>query len=194
DITLNPTYLPDPDGGRGRWLVGFHPGIGLGAFNRITETDQYGNPLDITQIPGVRRLNFGQSLARGINEAVFASRSVFFVLRQLFTGQLGMDVLMGPVGIVDAIGGGTAASLEVGVSAAFWTIMNFVLIISANLGVLNLLPIPALDGGRMIFLILEAIRGKPIKPEREGIVHLVGFVLLMGLAVFIAYNDIVRLF
>ena len=65
--------------------------------------------------------------------------------------------------------------------------------LSANLGVVNLLPIPALDGGRLVFLIVEAVRGKPVPPEKEGWVHTIGFALLMVLMVFILYNDIHKL-
>jgi len=63
-----------------------------------------------------------------------------------------------------------------------------------NLGVMNLLPLPALDGGRLIFLVIEAIRGKPIPPDKEGMVHFAGFVALMVLMVFVMYNDIMRIF
>ena len=70
---------------------------------------------------------------------------------------------------------------------------NISILLTANLGVLNLLPIPALDGGRLIFLIIEAVRGKPIDPEKEGIVHLIGFVLLMLLMAFVFFNDISRI-
>ncbi|MEG2700072.1 MAG: site-2 protease family protein, partial [Hungatella sp.] len=67
-------------------------------------------------------------------------------------------------------------------------------LLSANLGVMNLLPIPALDGGRLVFLILEAFRGKPIDKEKEGMVHMIGLTLMMGLMVFVLFNDIVTLF
>ena len=73
-------------------------------------------------------------------------------------------------------------------------LMNFGVLISANLGVMNLLPIPALDGGRLVFLIVEAIRRKRIPPEKEGMVHFAGFALLMVLMVVVMYNDILRLF
>ena len=76
----------------------------------------------------------------------------------------------------------------------FLTLANFVVLISANLGVMNLLPIPAMDGGRLVFLLVEAVRGKPIPPEKEGIVHMIGMVLLMLLMVFVLFNDISRLF
>ena len=71
---------------------------------------------------------------------------------------------------------------------------NIALLLSVNLGVLNLLPLPALDGGRLVFMLIEAVRGKPIPPEKEGMVHFAGFVALMVLMVFVLYNDIVRLF
>jgi regulator of sigma E protease len=65
-----------------------------------------------------------------------------------------------------------------------------VILISASLGIMNLLPIPALDGGRLVFMIIEAIRGKAIPPEKEGMVHFVGLILLFGLLIFLTFNDI----
>ena len=72
-------------------------------------------------------------------------------------------------------------------------LMNLAMLLSVNLGVLNLLPLPALDGGRLVFLLLEVVRGKPIPPEKEGMVHLAGFAVLCGLMVLIMSNDIVKL-
>ena len=71
--------------------------------------------------------------------------------------------------------------------------INFAVLLSVNLGVMNLLPIPALDGGRLLFMLIEVVRGKPIPPEKEGMVHFVGFVALMILMVFVMYNDIMRI-
>ena len=68
------------------------------------------------------------------------------------------------------------------------------ILLSANLGVMNLLPIPALDGGRLVFLIIEAIRGKRVNPEKEGMVHFIGLVALMALMVFVMFNDIRNIF
>ena len=73
------------------------------------------------------------------------------------------------------------------------TMINFAILLSVNLGVMNLLPIPALDGGRLLFLLVEVVRGKPIPPEKEGVVQFVGFVGLMMFMVFVMYNDISRL-
>ena len=70
---------------------------------------------------------------------------------------------------------------------------NITILLSANLGVMNLLPIPALDGGRLVFLLIEAIRGKPISREKEGFVHMVGLVFLMALMIFVMFNDVFKL-
>ena len=72
--------------------------------------------------------------------------------------------------------------------------MNIAILLSVNLGIINLLPFPALDGGRLVFLVVEAIRGKPIPPEKEGMVHLAGMVVLMLLMVVVLFNDISRIF
>jgi regulator of sigma E protease len=74
------------------------------------------------------------------------------------------------------------------------SLLNLSTLLTINLGVINLLPLPALDGGRLVFLVIEAIRGKPIPPEKEGMVHLAGFMALMALMVFVLFNDISRLF
>lgn len=72
-------------------------------------------------------------------------------------------------------------------------LMNIGILITANLGVMNLLPLPALDGGRLVFLIIEAIRGKRVSPDKEGMVHFAGFALLMVLMVVVMFNDIMKL-
>ena len=72
--------------------------------------------------------------------------------------------------------------------------LNITLMLSVNLGILNLLPVPALDGGRLVFLLLEVIRGKPVPPEKEGMVHFVGLMFFMVLMVFIFFNDLSNIF
>ena len=77
----------------------------------------------------------------------------------------------------------------------FWVInLNIAILLSANLGVMNLLPIPALDGGRLVFLVIELIRGKKVNPDREGMVHFIGLVCLLALMVVIMASDIFKLF
>nr|MBQ4318636.1 site-2 protease family protein [Clostridia bacterium] len=93
----------------------------------------------------------------------------------------------GPVGVTTAIG-------EAAKSGGIMNVLNLCALITINLGIFNLFPLPALDGGRIVFLVIEWIRGKPLKPEYEGYVHFVGIVLLMLLMVFITYKDIMRLF
>ncbi len=107
-------------------------------------------------------------------------------LVQLVTGEVSPEGVAGPLGIIQMIGE----------SAKFGLIylVNFTAFLSVNLGLLNLLPIPALDGSRLLFLLLEVVRGKPINPAKENFVHLIGFFLLMLLMVVITYQDVARLF
>ena len=115
-------------------------------------------------------------------------------LGKLVTGQLNMNDLSGPVGIVKTIGDTYTASRPDGVFYIFINMINMAILLSANLGVMNLLPLPALDGGRLVFFIIEAIRGKRIDPQKEGMVHYVGLIALMVLMVVIMGNDIRKLF
>ncbi len=115
-------------------------------------------------------------------------------LKYLITGVVGVNDLSGPVGIVKSIGDTYDASKSVGMFTVVMSMINMAIMLSANLGVMNLLPLPALDGGRLVFLIIEAIRGKRVNPDREGMVHFVGLMLLMGLMVFVMFNDIRKLF
>ena len=176
------------------YILGFHPGSMVGPFFAQTQVAADGTVINVDAQTWVHRMGFFESIGAGLRSMVFNIRLIIFSLGQLFTGNLSVDGMMGPVGIVGAVGeqiGGSAAAG--GGLAALWAALSFAALISANLGVFNLLPIPALDGGRLVFLFLEAIRRKPISPDKEGMVHFAGFVLLIGLLVFITYNDIVRL-
>ena len=115
-------------------------------------------------------------------------------LKLLITGKLGMDSLSGPVGVVNVIGDAYQESKSEGTLMTWLTMINMMILISANLGVANLLPLPALDGGRLVFLLIEAVRGKPVNREAEGMVHFAGLLLLMGLLVFVTFKDIRGLF
>lgn len=107
-------------------------------------------------------------------------------LGKLITGQFSIDALSGPVGIYQVTG-------EVA-QHGFFNLMYFAAALSINLGIMNLLPLPALDGGRLLFFGIEAVRGKPVDRQKEGIVHFVGIVLLMILMVVVTWNDIQRFF
>lgn len=115
-------------------------------------------------------------------------------LLMLVQGQLSKDDLSGPVGIAVTIDETIEQTKPYGLPTTILTMINFAVLLSVNLGVMNLLPIPALDGGRLLFLLIEVVRGKPIPPEKEGVVHFIGFVALMVLMVFVMYNDIARIF
>lgn len=115
-------------------------------------------------------------------------------LGMIFKGQVTADDVSGPVGIVDVIGDTYEESKTDGAFYVWLNMLNISILLTANLGVVNLLPLPALDGGRLVFLIIEAIRGKAIDPEKEGMVHFIGLMFLMALMVFVLFNDIRRLF
>ncbi len=112
-------------------------------------------------------------------------RIVYMSLYDMITGKYQLNQLSGPVGITAAVSQAAKESL--------WNIIYLGCIISINLGIMNLLPLPALDGGRLIFIIIEMIRRKPIPAKYEGIVHGIGFVILFALIIFITCNDIFNL-
>lgn len=112
----------------------------------------------------------------------------------LFRGKLSSDDLGGPVRIVSELENTVEESKSDGLLYVMLNLMNWAILLSANLGVMNLLPIPALDGGRLIFILIELIRGKPVPPEKEGMVHAIGIIVLMALMVFVFFNDIRNVF
>lgn len=118
----------------------------------------------------------------------------FDCLKLLVTGQVGIKQMSGPVGIVNVVDGIYKEAAPAGWQAVVLNLLNIAILLSANLGVMNLLPLPALDGGRLVFLIVEAVRKKRVPPEKEGMVHFAGFALLMILMVVVMYNDIRNLF
>lgn len=140
------------------------------------------------------KANVLTALQYGVYEVKFWICTTVESLKMLVTGQVGVNELSGPVGIVDMVGDTYEQSKSYGFMVVLMEMLNIGILLSANLGVMNLLPIPALDGGRLVFLVVEAIRRKRIPPEKEGIVHLIGFALLMALMVFVMFNDIKRLF
>ena len=115
-------------------------------------------------------------------------------IKMLFTGQASINDMSGPVGVVSYIGETYQESQSSGGFYVWLNMLNISIFLTANLGVMNLLPIPALDGGRLVFLIIELIRGKRIDPEKEGMVHFVGLMLLMLLMVMVMFNDVRKIF
>ena len=122
------------------------------------------------------------------NETKFVVKLVYNSLWQMVTRKIGMDQMSGPVGVV------TEVNTAVNSGSYSWLyVLELTALLTINLGVFNLLPIPALDGGRLFFMLIELISRRRIPPEKEGIVHAIGFMLLMALIVFISYNDILKL-
>ena len=128
---------------------------------------------------------FFNTIRYGIGWNISVARQVWMTLFDLITGRYGLNQLSGPVGTTQAIG--QASSYGLG------SLLMIVGFITVNLGVFNLLPFPALDGGRLLFLVVEMIRRRPVPARYEGYVHAAGFLLLMALMVTVTYQDILRL-
>ena len=134
--------------------------------------------------PQQKKFSFFSSLYFGFTNTIGFIKLIFVSLWQMLTGQIPADVA-GPVGIVMVVNQVVKSGIE--------NFFSLAAIISINLGIINLLPIPALDGSRLVFLTLEGIRGKPVDPQKEGFIHFVGFTILILLMILIAYQDITRL-
>ena len=156
---------------------------------------EYGTYLLGFQGSGVRaKGNVFQTVYYSAYEVKYWISTTLKSLAMMFHGQVSADDISGPVGIVNAIGNTYEASREDGGFYVWLNMLNISILLSANLGVMNLLPIPALDGGRLVFLIIEAVRRKRIDPEKEGMVHFVGLMALMLLMVVVMFNDVRKLF
>lgn len=130
--------------------------------------------------------SFTKTFTYGFTQTYDTTKLIITNLVMLFTGQISIEMLSGPVGIYDV----TDQVVQTGfMNYLMWTAM-----LSVNLGIINLVPLPALDGGRLLFVGIEALRGKPMDPQKEGLVHVVGFLLLMLLMIVVTWNDIQRLF
>lgn len=129
--------------------------------------------------------SIGMHIKMAVRTSLNYARLVWVSLGMLVSGQVGVDQLSGPVGVASVMA-----------STASYSIMAFlqlVAFISINLGVMNLLPLPALDGGRLVFLIIEGIRRKPVPAKYEGYIHAAGLLLLLALMVYVTGQDILRI-
>ena len=130
----------------------------------------------------------------GFYEVGYYVKTTYKSLGMLIRGQVSKDEVSGPVGIAQFVGESyDQAEENYGTSSAILTMLEIVVLLSVNLGILNLLPLPALDGGRLLFMFVEVVRGKPVSPEKEGMIHFAGLVVFMVLMVFIMYNDIMKI-
>lgn len=181
NVNITPMYVES----EGRYMIGFSYKEMLGMFAKTqTERDE--------TLP---RATFLETAAISANTCIYYVKHTLDGIGMLVTRKVGVKDLSGPIGIVSFIGDAYEESLGENNDgwAAFWNMLSLAAMLSANLAVFNFLPLPALDGGRLVFLLIEGVRGKPISPEKEGIIHFAGLVLLMIFAVFVAYNDILKL-
>lgn len=161
---------PRYDEQAGRYYMGF---VGAGTYLKC-------NPWQVFQY--------------GFYEVEYYVKTTYKSLGMLLRGRVTKDDVSGPIGIAQFVGESyEQAEQNYGTSSAILTMLEIVVLLSVNLGILNLLPLPALDGGRILFMFVEVLRGKPVSPEKEGMIHFAGLVVLMVLMVFIMYNDIMKL-
>ncbi|MFS8512218.1 MAG: RIP metalloprotease RseP [Planifilum fulgidum] len=142
--------------------------------------------IDVQLQPHMRKATLSEAVASGFKDTYLWTVRIFDGFGQLITGQIGIESLGGPVQIASITGQAAEAG---SIPLIRWTAL-----LSLYLGVFNLLPIPALDGSRLAFIAFEAIRGRPVDPNKESLVHFVGFALLMMLMLVVTYNDIMRVF
>lgn len=161
----------------------------------VPKLDEYGRYIVGIRGPAENVIgNPGTVMKNSFFEVRYLLKYTYKSLGMLFTGKAGIKDLSGPVGVAEIVDDVYQESKPGGVRAIVINMLYFAVLLSVNLGVMNLLPIPALDGGRLIFLLIELVRGKPVPPEKEGLVHMIGMILLLILMVFVFYNDIARLF
>lgn len=154
----------------------------------MTNTGENGNSIYFDFLVYRQEKNFGTVITESFRESCSTARLIIMTLVDMLRGKYGLNDFSGPVGTISAIGE-VASSPDYSLS----DFLSVVSLITINVGIFNLIPIPALDGCRILFLLIEAIRRKPVKPQVEGMVHFAGFALLMLFMLVVTFNDIVRL-
>lgn len=138
--------------------------------------------------------NIPRNIIKGLETTCSLVKQICQSFVQLLTGQVGMDQVAGIVGVVDeSVKQWDQGMATGGITHAAMNMLAIAAMLSVNLFIVNLLPLPALDGGRIVFIVIEILRGKPVSAEKEGAVHFIGLVLLMLLTVVILYNDVMRI-
>lgn len=167
--TFQTVLTPQYDEETGRYLVGFS------------------NYAYYVEAKGFHLFQYGWYQLR------FCVKNSVMSLQALVQGKLTKNDVAGPVGMAQMVGEVVEETAPGGPLLVLMNMINIAMLLSVSLGVMNLLPLPALDGGRLVFLLVEVIRGKPIPPDKEGIIHFAGFVALMILMVFVLFNDVQRI-
>jgi regulator of sigma E protease len=180
DFTIAPTRVDN------RYLIGISmwPGRQAGLLDE--------RPADGGYFP---RVGIFDGLVNSVEMIGFHIRAPFRLFARWISGDPMPEGggVMGPIGIADVVVEVYQETIKRSFLDMFLTMLFFTALINAALGIMNLLPIPALDGSKLVFLAIEAVRRKPVPPEKEAMVHMAGFVLLISLAIFIAYQDIARI-
>ena len=151
-------------------------------FTDIYNEEAGRNIIGISMSGDYVKFGFGEVVTRSASYIVTTFTGTMSFIGQAAQGQVTADDAGSVIKIIEYL---TEALRSGGES-----VLRMMILISASLGIMNLLPIPALDGGRLVFMIIEAIRGKAIAPEKEGMVHFAGLILLFGLMIFLMFNDI----
>ena len=175
EMTIVPSQAED-----GRYIIGFTPLLRTGLL--------------APEVEGYEKATVGETLVDSVYTMRYYVKSVVVGFVRLFTMQAEQNEVTGPIGIVQIMGDTVEEGLSYSILSAVRGLCNISALLSVNLGVINLFPIPAMDGGRLVFLFLEAIRRKPVNPNMEGLIHFAGFVLLMAFMVVVAYQDVARIF
>ena len=128
--------------------------------------------------------NFLDIITYGFKKTWSLITQMIYIIFYLITGRLSIDALSGPVGIFNVV--------SESAKAGFINIVYLIGLLCVNVGVINLIPLPAFDGGRILFMIIEKIKGSPVNPKIENIIHAIGLILLMILMIVITWNDIVK--
>jgi regulator of sigma E protease len=151
---------------------------------------------DFWVYPG--EITVGSVTVQAFKQTATDARLIYISLIDMVRGKYSVKDMSGPVGIVDSIGSVIESETDADTGKINWSeladsMLTLAAFITINVGIFNLLPLPALDGGRLIFLIIEAIRRKPVKPEHEGMVHAIGMALLLILMIVITVSDVIKL-
>lgn len=169
---------PRLDETSGRYLIGFNPNVYSGIFTEPVEGYEEMSILETAHYSYYAMINYVKMTAEG--------------LLRVFTFTADRDEYGGPIAIINIVGDGYEAGLQYSMTAAIQNVVYIGAVLSANLGVLNLFPIPALDGGKILFLVIEAIRRKPMEADLEARLQFMGFAFIMGLMVYVLCSDIMK--
>lgn len=137
-------------------------------------------------VTGTEEKGFIAGIKYAVGKFISTVEQMFWTVWYLITGKISLKLLSGPVGIYNVVGQAK--------DAGFSSILSLIALLNINVGFINILPLPAFDGGHALFLIIEKIKGSPVNPKIENTIHNIFFILLMVLMVYVTFNDVIRLF